>query len=209
MQLSLFTDTKKATEPFVTLPLPEAKVRYYPQWLSTEQANDYQRLFERTLPWRQETLRMYGRYVKSPRLQSWHGDPQCKYQYSGLTITPCKWTPELALIRDKCRALCHVPFNSVLANWYRHGQDSMALHADDEPELGANPVIASVTFGEPRPFVFKHKETGQRYTYSLEHGSLLIMSGATQQHYLHAIPKTTSSIDGRINLTFRYLLTNN
>lgn len=209
MQLSLFTDAKKATESFITLPLPEANVRYYPQWLTTEQANDYQRLFEHTLPWRQETLRMFGKYVESPRLQVWYGDIECRYRYSGLTLMPHQWTPQLASLRDKCSALCRVTFNSVLVNWYRHGQDGMGLHADDEPELGKNPVIASVTLGACRPFVFKHKQTGHRYTYPLAHGSLLIMSGATQDHYFHGIPKTKKAINGRINLTFRHLVIKN
>ena len=97
-------------------------------------------------------------------------------------------------------------FNSVLANWYRDGQDSMSFHSDDEPELGINPVIASVTLGEARPFVFKHKETKEKYTQVLEHGSVLIMAGTTQSHYVHGIAKTAKPIGGRINLTFRHLI---
>ncbi|CAD5291578.1 Alpha-ketoglutarate-dependent dioxygenase AlkB [Alteromonas sp. 38] len=207
MQLPLFTDAKAAKNSPITLPLPEAEVRYYPQWLSSEQANDYQGVFESTLPWRQDTIRMYGKYLDVPRLQAWHGDPECLYKYSGIKLAPQPWTPELAVIRDKCIEVCHIPFNSVLANWYRHGQDSMSMHADDEPELGPNPVVASVTFGESRPFVFKHKETGARFTQILEHGSLLVMGETTQSQYLHGIAKTTKHIGGRINLTFRHLIT--
>lgn len=149
---------------------------------------------------------MYGKYVTVPRLQAWHGEAHCDYKFSGVTLAPQPWTPELLAIRDKCSEVCHVSFNSVLANWYRHGKDSMSLHADDEPELGPDPVVASVTFGEARPFVFKHKQSGARFTQVLEHGSLLVMGRATQSHYLHGIAKTAQHIDGRINLTFRHII---
>lgn len=187
------------------LPLPEGDVVYYPRFFSQSIADTYFDKLQSELPWRQDSLRMFGKSIPIPRLQSWHGDPQCTYTYSGLTMVPNPWTSTLADIRDCCSAACGSRFNSVLANWYRHGQDSMSLHADDEPELGPNPVIGSVTLGEARPFVFKHKETKARYTHLLEHGSLLVMAGATQSHYLHGISKTVKPIGGRINLTFRRL----
>ncbi|NDV91521.1 alpha-ketoglutarate-dependent dioxygenase AlkB [Alteromonas sp. 345S023] len=206
MQLPLFSNNEKVAKSPITLPLPEAQVRYYPQWLSPEQANLYKNSLEHDLPWRQDSLRMFGKTIPIPRLQSWHGDPECLYSYSGLSLSPAPWTKVLIAIRDKCRDECNVHFNSVLANWYRHGQDSMSMHSDDEPELGPNPVIASVTLGAARPFVLKHKETGERYVQVLEHGSLLLMQGSTQSHYLHGIAKTAKPIGDRINLTYRKLI---
>lgn len=206
MQFSLFGDDQDRTgnEP-VDLALPEAEVHYYPSWLAGSEASDFQHQLETELPWSQDTIKLFGKAVKIPRLQSWHGDPECAYTYSGLTMTPRPWTPALSAIRQRCEMTLAKPFNSVLANWYRHGQDSMSLHADDEPELGPTPTIASVTFGEPRPFIFKHRETGKRYSQILEHGSLLVMAGSTQSHYVHGIAKTQKPVDGRINLTFRFL----
>lgn len=212
MQFSLFDNVQgnEAACACLRLPLPEADVRYYPNAVERTQADAFLAALKKELPWRQDTIRLFGKAVRIPRLQSWHGDPNCTYTYSNLTMSPHPWTPSLDALKQRAEARClpdyPVRFNSVLANWYRDGQDSMSLHADDEPELGINPVIASVTLGEARPFVFKHKETKVNYTQVLEHGSILIMAGATQSHYLHGIAKTAKPIDGRINLTFRYLI---
>lgn len=205
MQYSLFDDSSPAHPVRQDLMLPEADVSYYPCWLSAKYASACQQTLQDELPWAQDTIKLFGKAVKIPRLQSWHGDPDCAYTYSGLTMTPQPWTPTLQRIREQCERTLDHRFNSVLANWYRHGADSMSLHADNEPELGPRPVIASVTLGEARPFILKHRETGQRHTQVLEHGSLLVMAGSTQSHYLHGIAKTKKTIQGRINLTFRFL----
>ena len=120
-------------------------------------------------------------------------------------MMPKAWSDELNTLRERCETTAGCGFNSVLANWYRYGQDSMGMHADDEPELGPQPVIASVTLGEERPFIFRNKKTKVSTRIILEHGSLLLMRGDTQRNYLHGINKTTRSIGGRINLTFRYI----
>ena len=209
MQFSLFETPDEESVPY-QLPLNEADVRYFPNALSKNDADAFFERLKTELPWRQDTLRLFGKQVKIPRLQSWHGDPECTYTYSNLTMPPNPWTSSLASIKARCEALCSpnygTKFNSVLANWYRDGQDSMSFHSDNEPELGTNPVIASVTLGEARPFVLKHKETKEKYTQILEHGSVLIMAGATQSHYVHGIAKTAKPIGGRINLTFRHLI---
>ncbi|BFT29134.1 alpha-ketoglutarate-dependent dioxygenase AlkB [Alteromonas sp. D210916BOD_24] len=212
MQYSLFDAEPDSASPldFETLPLSEGDVRYYPNALPMATASLCYESLKTELPWRQDNIKLFGKSVAIPRLQSWHGDPQCTYTYSNLTMSPNPWTETLTELRHVCEKLC-MPFyskgfNSVLANWYRDGQDSMSLHADNEPELGPNPVIASLTLGEARPFTFKHKETHARYTRLLEHGSVLVMAGATQSHYLHGIAKTKKPINGRINLTFRQLL---
>ncbi|MEE3055863.1 MAG: alpha-ketoglutarate-dependent dioxygenase AlkB [Pseudomonadota bacterium] len=209
MQFSLF-ETPENNSSSHKLPLSEGDVTYFPQALSKNDADTFFELLKAELPWRQDSIRLFGKPVKIPRLQSWHGDDDCTYTYSNLTMSPNPWTNSLLSIKDCCEALCaatqNTKFNSVLANWYRDGQDSMSFHSDDEPELGINPVIASVTLGEARPFVFKHKETKEKYTQVLEHGSVLIMAGTTQSHYVHGIAKTAKPISGRINLTFRHLI---
>jgi len=209
MQFSLF-ETPKDNSSSYTLPLSEGDVTYFPNALSRHDADTFFERLQTELPWRQDTIRLFGKPVKIPRLQSWHGDEDCTYTYSNLTMSPNPWTKSLTDIKARCETLCAqangIRFNSVLANWYRDGQDSMSFHSDDEPELGINPVIASVTLGEARPFVFKHKETKEKHTQVLEHGSVLIMAGPTQSHYVHGIAKTAKPIGGRINLTFRHLI---
>ena len=213
MQFSLF-DTPEDKRTSYKLPLVEGDVIYFPNALSREAADTFFTKLQAELPWRQDTIKLFGKPVKIPRLQSWHGAPDCTYTYSNLTMSPNPWTESLVDIKARCEQLCEkssasqykIRFNSVLANWYRDGQDSMSFHSDDEPELGINPVIASVTLGEARPFVFKHKETKEKHTQVLEHGSVLIMAGTTQSHYVHSIAKTAKPIGGKINLTFRHLI---
>ncbi len=188
-----------------SLPLPEADVTYYAQWLSHAEATHLLKTFLSEIPWQQEMITLYGKQHLVPRLQSWHGDADCVYQYSGLLMKPQPWLPSLKKLKARCETLTGQPFNSVLLNWYRHGQDSMGLHADDEPELGNTPTIASVTLGARRPFIFKHRSTAKRHKLDLEHGSLLVMAGSTQQNYLHGISKTSKEVGDRINLTFRFI----
>ena len=203
MQPDLF-DNSSAVQPQI-LPLPDADVTYYPGWLSADQASVIKQQLEGELDWHQDTIKIYGKLVKIPRLQAWHGDPDAQYSYSGLSMTPAPWTSTLSDLRQQLAKQCQAAFNSVLANWYRHGQDSMGMHADDEPELGKHPVIASVTLGQARPFVLMHKQSKSKSKVMLEHGSLLVMKGTTQQFYQHGIAKTARQIDDRINLTFRYI----
>ena len=213
MQFSLFdsdsTDTNQPVSSVKTLPLAEADVKYYSRAIATDSANHYFHVLKQELPWRQDAIRLFGKSIDIPRLQSWHGDPQCTYTYSNLTLKPNPWTDSLQRLKALCETLSNTSFNCVLANWYRDGNDSMSFHADDEADLGINPTIASVTLGEARPFVFKHKESKATYTQVLEHGSVLIMAGTTQSHYLHGIAKTAKPIGGRINLTFRHLIPRN
>ena len=164
---------------------------------------------ESTLPWRQESIQLFGRTVAIPRLQSWHGDPGASYRYSGLDLEPEPWTPLLAELRARLETVeLGAQFNSVLANLYRDGQDSMGWHADDEPELGAEPVIASLSLGETRTFQLRHRTDRSiaRIDLDLPSGSLLWMAGKTQTHWQHALPKRGGkrrTWGARINLTFR------
>jgi len=165
-------------------------------------------LLRAELPLRQEMLRIMGRDIPTPRLTSWHGDEGTTYTYSGKTFSPSPWTPTLEGLRDRLRDTAGAPFNSVLANLYREGSDSMGAHADDEPELGPskeNIVIASVSLGARRRFVLRAKHGPARFEYLLGEGDLLLMGGTTQSHFKHAVPKTKRVVGPRLNLTFRMI----
>jgi len=161
------------------------------------------------IAWRQETITLFGKTHAQPRLICWMGDPGCSYAYSGKRYTPAPWHPLVAELRARVEAeAAGATFNSVLLNQYRDGQDSMGLHADDEPELGPKPVIASLSFGAQRTMHFRHRHDRTRPTQRLPlpDGSLLIMRGKTQANWKHAIPKTRKAIGPRVNLTFRRVL---
>jgi len=203
MQYDIFQH--QAQHQAITLPLAQGDVVYYPNWLSPSEADEFYEQLSREIQWRQDSIKLFGRWVKIPRLQAWYGESHCQYGYSGLALTPLSMTPSLERIKSKCEHTAGASFNCVLANWYRDGQDSMSMHADDEPELGERPVIASVTLGQARSFVFKHKHTDEKHRILLEHGSLLIMAGDTQTYYNHGINKTKRVQSPRINLTYRYI----
>lgn len=159
------------------------------------------------VPWTQHRIRIHGRELPSPRLSAWIGDPGCAYTYSKTRFEPLPWTPALAGVRAMLADELGLQFNSVLCNLYRDGADSMGWHSDDERELGHEPVIASLSLGQPRRFLLRSKAQPRR-TLELElgDGSLLIMRGATQAHWQHALPKSLRVKGARINLTFRNIL---
>jgi alkylated DNA repair dioxygenase AlkB len=154
-------------------------------------------------PWRQESMVVYGKRHLQPRLTAWYGE--ASYTYSGLKLDPLPWTPLLRAIRTAVEAACGQRFNSVLLNRYRDGRDSMGMHSDDEPELGAEPAIASLSYGSTRSFILRHKRNKQTVRLALDEGSLLLMSGKLQENWLHGINKSARSLGERINLTFRYI----
>jgi alkylated DNA repair dioxygenase AlkB len=134
------------------------------------------------------------------------GDPDAKYTYSGLSNEPLPWTPALLDLRASVARAADTSFNSVLCNLYRDGNDSMGFHADAEPELGAEPVIASLSLGAERKFQVRAKrDAADRLDLQLSNGSLLVMRGALQQNYRHAVPKQRGIAEPRINLTFRWI----
>jgi alkylated DNA repair dioxygenase AlkB len=177
-------------------------LRYEEGFFDRHQADRLSQTLRATVSWRQEV----SRGKPFPRLTAWYADPGLNYSYSGVTHQPEPWTPELQEIRRRVEAACGADFNSLLLNYYRGGQDSIGFHADDEPELGRNPVIASVSFGTVRDFVLKHKKTRQKLTFPLANGSLLIMAGTCQHFWIHSIPKRAGEIGERINLTFRKII---
>ncbi|MDO8650930.1 MAG: alpha-ketoglutarate-dependent dioxygenase AlkB [Undibacterium sp.] len=158
--------------------------------------------------WRQESIQVWGKAHRQPRLTAWHGDDGSAYSYSGIHLQASSWTPTLLRIRRDISAATGHEFNSVLLNLYRDQQDSMGWHSDDEPELGRNPVIASLSLGAMRRFKLKHTTRKEQKTLALDlpGGSLLIMAGDTQHHWQHGIAKQTAPIGPRINLTFRQII---
>jgi alkylated DNA repair dioxygenase AlkB len=177
-------------------------------WLPEPEAAALFEALRDGIAWRQEKIRLFSGEYLQPRLSAWFGDPDASYTYSGLTLTPEPWSPRLASLRARVEEAAGHPFNSVLLNYYRTGDDSMGFHADAERELGSNPVIASVSLGAPRRFVLKY--TGKQkgvppVELELGGGSLLVMGGTTQHHYRHGVPKQRG-VGPRINLTFRRIL---
>lgn len=156
-------------------------------------------------PWQRHEVVLFGRRHLAPRLSCWMGDADARYRYSGTTFAPEPWTQPVQMLRNRVSELCESAFNSVLLNLYRDGQDSMGAHSDDETELGRNPVIASLSLGATRDFVLKHRRTGQRIVLPLPAGSLLVMAGTTQHHWLHSLPKRSRVFTPRLNLTFRQI----
>lgn len=198
--MDLFTSSKILTP----IPLEDGTLAWLDQLeLSLGNEEVLARLIAETA-WRAESITLWGRQHLQPRLTAWHG--AARYTYSGLTLEPLPFTPLQRAIKAAVEAASGHVFNSVLLNYYRNERDSMGLHSDDEPELGANPVIASVSFGATRTFILRHKRTKQTVKHDLTSGSMLLMAGATQSNWLHGINKSTRPIGPRVNLTFRNIV---
>jgi len=188
------------------LALPDGDVAVYQTFFDTQQSDRFFSELYSNTKWSQEFFKLYGKSVPIPRLTAWYGDEGKSYTYSKITMHPQPWTPALEEIKAQVESVAKIKFNSVLLNLYRHGKDSVAWHSDDEPELGENPLIASVSFGSTRRFMLKHKYKGElKAEIALTHGSCLIMQGTTQHCWLHQIPKTAKAVEPRINLTFRVI----
>jgi len=158
------------------------------------------------LAWHGEEIPLFGRRVAVPRLLCWYGDPGAVYRYSGVSHEPLPWHEVLADLRTRIEAFSGHAFNTVLCNRYRTGRDSMGWHADDEPELGERPFIASLSLGAERLFRIRHRRTARTLDVPLRDGNLLLMGGDLQSHWRHSIPKTARPCGERINLTFRRIV---
>jgi alkylated DNA repair dioxygenase AlkB len=188
----------------LSLDLPDGDAVFFPVFFPPAVADHLLAELLATSAWRQDTVRLFGRAVPLPRLTAWHGDPDAAYSYSGIANAPAPWTPALLDVKRAVEPVCGVAFNGVLLNRYRTGRDGVSWHSDDEPEFGDDPVIASVSFGGTRAFQLRHKtRPGLRAAVELTHGSLLVMRGGTQRHWVHRVPKTAKPVAERINLTFR------
>lgn len=159
------------------------------------------------IKWKLDHIKMYGKSIPLPRLTSWYADSGKSYTYSGITSHPNEWNKGLLYIKEKIETVTALTFNSVLLNWYRSGEDHMGWHADDEKELGRNPVIASVNFGEARDFVIRRiDDPSKKILIPLRHGTLLVMGGELQHYWQHSVPKRKKVKGSRFNLTFRSIL---
>lgn len=190
---------------FERIALPRADVLYQPGWLPPAVAGALMQRLVREIPWTQHQVRMFGRELPSPRLSAWIGDADAVYTYSRVRHQPAPWTPALAQLRERLQVELGARFNSVLANRYRDGRDSMGWHADDEPELGPEPLIASISLGAVRRMRFRARDRSAVAAIDLADGSLLLMGGRTQTLYQHAVDKTRADTGERINLTFRWI----
>jgi alkylated DNA repair dioxygenase AlkB len=188
------------------LQLPNADLQLLPHWQQASVADQWLEQLTQQTPWQQPQVRIYGRQLAVPRLVAWYGEAEASYRYSGLTHQPLPWTPLLAQIRAQVEQAAGQPLNGVLLNYYRDGQDSMGWHSDDEAELGANPLIASLNLGGTRRFDLRRKGHNRiEHSLHLQHGSLLVMRGATQHHWQHQVAKTRTPCAPRLNLTFRLI----
>ena len=194
--------------PFHQLHLPDADVTYLqsldlgasPETILTALIGE--------IPWRQESVTLWGKTYKQPRLIAWYGDPGRVYRYSGLELEPRPWTSLLSTIKATVETAVGHGFNSVLLNYYRNQDDSMGFHSDDEKELGPTPIIASLSLGAERVFEFKsrHQPRANPIRLTLASGSLLLMQGDTQRNYKHGLPKQARPSGPRVNLTFRTII---
>ncbi len=189
-----------------SIELPDATLDYRADWVDSDTADAWLQELILATPWTQPEIRLYGRQVAVPRLVAWYGDSQAAYRYSGLQHEPLAWTPLLQEVRQRLERETGHRFNGVLLNLYRDGGDAMGWHSDDEGELGRNPVVASLSLGAERRFDLRRKGSGRiQHSLLLGHGSLLVMSGATQHHWQHQIARTSKVSQPRLNLTFRLI----
>ncbi len=184
----------------------EGTVNYFGKVFSEEKANRYYEILHNSIEWKNDEAIIFGKKIITKRKVAWYGDREFEYTYSKITKKANLWTPELLELKKQIEAKSGETFNSCLLNLYHSGEEGMAWHSDGEKDLKKNGAIASVSFGAERKFSFKHKKTKETVSLNLEHGSLLIMKGTTQTHWLHRLPPTKKVHSPRINLTFRTIV---
>lgn len=184
----------------------DGEVNYYGQIINNESAQHYYNQLLNTIAWEQDKAIIFGKLILTKRKVAWYGDVPFSYTYSKTTKSALAWTDELLELKKLVEDKTGETFNSCLLNLYHNGEEGMAWHSDGEKDLKKNGAIASVSFGAERHFSFKHKETKQTVSVVLEKGSLLVMKGETQTHWLHRLPPTKKVTNPRINLTFRTIV---
>jgi alkylated DNA repair dioxygenase AlkB len=199
---SLFNAT---SEP-IFFDLPNAEISYFPNFYDQVTADEIYAKLQKDILWQQDDIKVYGKIYPQPRLTALYGNEGLSYSYSNIKMQPHMWSLLLQKIKVEVEQVAGTNFSTVLLNYYRDGKDSNGWHADNEKELGLNPIIGSITFGAERVFQLKHNTVkDQKKSIVLEHGSLLLMKGTTQHCWKHQIPKTAKPIGPRINLTFRLI----
>ena len=203
MNLNLFSNSTPNPQ---TFELPNADITYYPNYLSVEKATNLFHTLLTETPWQHDDIKVFGKTYPQPRLTALYATNTKPYSYSNIIMYPHELTSSLSAIKQQIDATCNITFSTMLLNLYRDGKDSNGWHADNEPELGKNPIIASLSLGSERKFKLKHRTIKDaKQDIVLTHGSLLIMKGETQHFWLHQIPKTAKKVSERINITFRII----
>jgi alkylated DNA repair dioxygenase AlkB len=188
--------------------LPDADIVLFDEFFTKTECEKLFKNLSEKINWQQYTIKMFGKILNQPRLTAFYGEENKPYAYSGIKLTPKPWTEDLLFIKSRITKIAQINFSSVLLNYYRNGTDSMGWHSDDEKELGQNPVIGSISFGETRLFQLRHlkRKDLKKVNIKLSNGSFLLMKGTTQHYWEHQIPKTSKKITPRINLTFRTIV---
>jgi len=196
----------KEIDPTQNLLPKEGIVNYHGKIIPSEKANYYLERLMDTIDWRNDEALIYGKLYVTKRKVAWYGDKAFEYEYSNTKKWALPWTNELKELKQLVEAKAGETFNSCLLNLYHTGEEGMAWHSDAEKDLKKDGAIGSLSFGAERKFSFKHKQTKEIVSVLLEHGSLLVMKGTTQTHWLHRLPPTTKVLKPRINLTFRTII---
>ncbi|WP_270086985.1 alpha-ketoglutarate-dependent dioxygenase AlkB family protein [Sphingobacterium sp. SYP-B4668] len=181
----------------------DGEVYYYGRMIEAVQADHYYSRLLDSISWRNDEAVIFGKHILTKRKVAWYGDLPFSYTYSNITKSALPWTDELLELKNKVQEVTGEQYNSCLLNLYHNGEEGMAWHSDGEKDLKKNGAIASMTFGAERKFAFKHKDTKQVIALELAHGSILVMKGITQSHWLHRLPPSKKPYGARINLTFR------
>lgn len=184
----------------------DGEVIDFGQWLSPQQAHDYFQYFLTQLPWQHDQAKLYGKHYITARQVAWYGNTEYDYRYSGVQRKALMWDAQLLKLKQRLEAELAEPFNSCLANLYHNGTQGMAWHSDADVSLAAETVIASLSLGASRRFLFRHIHTKQQVEIHLQSGQLLVMRGVCQQHWVHSLPKAMRVTEPRINLTFRQFI---
>jgi alkylated DNA repair dioxygenase AlkB len=202
--ISLFeepaADANKNLLPF------DGMVNYHGMIFSPAEAEKFLKDLSANIAWEHDEVMMFGKKIITKRKVAWYGDEPFNYTYSHVKKTALPWTPILQAIKDKIEEASGETYNSCLMNLYHNGEEGMGWHTDNEKELKKEGAIASISFGAPRKFCFKHKQTEEKVDLLLDHGSLLVMKGSTQSHWLHRLPQSKKINSLRINLTFRTII---
>ena len=181
----------------------DGTVFYRPALFSAEESKAFFNVLLETIEWRNDEVFLFGKHHITKRKVAWYGEGNFSYTYSNKTKVANPWSSELKNIKERVENVCALKFNSCLLNLYHDGSEGMGWHSDDEKTLGQDPAIASVSFGVPRKFYFRHKTDNEKVSLLLDDGSLILMKDETQHHWLHSLPKAKRIILPRINLTFR------
>lgn len=194
------------SEDIINLLPHDGIVKYYGKTMADDKADHYLDTLLNTIQWKNDEAIIFGKHIITKRKVAWYGNEGYNYTYSNTTKQALPWTKELLELKELVEKLTGDRFNSCLLNLYHDGNEGMAWHSDDEKSLGKDTSIASVSFGAERKFALKHRVSKEATSLILEHGSLLVMTGATQTNWLHSLPKSTRIKVPRVNLTFRTMI---